>query len=1127
MERGQGDFLAKIAQLDQEETVEREQELKTKLWDVRIEDMQDTGESAGPGVNASWAPLEASSAAVPGSEGMPQYDEDSHASSFDELSTSSGGEGAGSHPSVTASGAVEMPPDSGGVLSSPLIKDLPKSMSTGPSLHQSGNESASETEDDSLVLKDVYADLASSSFQVAVRTSCEPAELMGTISQVAVALRTSEMERRHLSLECRAMRSEQRRLNAQVQELAKRDRELEEHIILLQAKMGEAGAPQLGTLSMLRAQMLDAARAEADRSQQEARAAVAARDSAVQELEAVKRQGTQTIEALRQEMGCLTQQLAQATVRSAAQERERREMSVRQEREADHMVVLSEQVVELRERLGDEQAGRREQEQGLLEARDRLAQEERANVALGERIITLEGELQGAQARLREAQAEVDVLKRATVGADEEELERRFTAELERVRREHEEQRAALHEEAEQLRLELASLRDRLSEGRHFDASGDNPMSQFIDDGSDVDDMVTREAGRGRRGASSNRQLGMGQGMDGEEGLWTEAEVARRVEMERAKIADAFQEELRSVLAGARRAFEQERAAEMAEVEREWEGERVRRERARLLEVEALRGRLEDEKDVALQEQRARLLAEEEEHWQAVRKEKERLEEQVGTALEVMQKVGEQPLSCCNKILETERQVMGGEGLFLLHGLGRCFQELEVRWAKEMQAQRESLEQAYRKEAEKGQDFGSVAHVGVQAQHALSCKDGECQTDAQERTGGCEGKHESSEATGAAEGLKELLAAQKGLLREKEELVKRYEQEAAALAAQLSTAKALYESEGSRHEAELRATEAEAERQCTAVRAELESRLKVTAKECEALRERCAMLEGREAATQGVEDEVQAMRGRMVQEIEQARSREQVVARLEAQLESTKRAAKEALDKARLRWETETQERWRKEREGLLGNAEQEWRAKLADIHAKMKLLQAALLKVGRRAAGKDELIKQLRQEVEENRQAEVRRREAETERVEAMVREGHEKDKRIKELDRALQRVRKEVQAQGTEVEGVMRGELQALEQRLGQRHEREMAEVLERARQETEKEIEVVISTLQRRYSRKLAKLEARFAKEKDEVIVTALLEARRMSHQGGMKPSHDKVRLTSSPTSRLGRRTKFYDY
>jgi hypothetical protein len=163
-----------------------------------------------------------------------------------------------------------------------------------------------------------------SSLLGSIRPSGDPAELHATISQLAVSLRSSELQRRHLGLQVKALSLEQGRLQGEVQTLARRDRELEEELLLLRLRHsdgGHGGAPSVSALPLLRGQMLEAARAEAEAARREAAAAKREQARAVEEVGAVRAEAEAARAALTEEVSRLTGQLAQRAVLYMAQVR--------------------------------------------------------------------------------------------------------------------------------------------------------------------------------------------------------------------------------------------------------------------------------------------------------------------------------------------------------------------------------------------------------------------------------------------------------------------------------------------------------------------------------------------------------------------------------------------------------------------------------------------------------------------------------------------------------------------------------------------------------------------------------------------------------------------------------------
>lgn len=1104
-----------VAQLDAEERAEREQELRAMLWDVRMgDDSASDGYEAGPGT--SWALSEA--AAVPGTPapvGISPHSNPAMAvnESREQLL----------HPfphrpaAAAASATPEISPGSYASSSSKanvVLEPLPAASLT-PGLGPSGpgKQSYSEAEKEQPVeVKGAQADLASSSLLVALRGSCEPAELVSIMSQMAVTLRASEMERRHLKLQCCALRNEQARLNAQVQSLARRDRELEEHVLLLQAQLGDNAVSSPGTLPLLRGQMLEAARAEAERAKQEAEAAAAARERVEVEKEAEVRQAHQQLEALREEMGRLAGQVAQSAVLSSAQEREWRERQRRQEQELKHMDSLSRDVERLSQELDEARAARALEEQQHGATQRRLAEEEQATLSLNKKVEALEAEVAGAQARLREAQAEVVVLQR-TLKAGEDEESGRLAGEMERMTQRFYEERRALEQRVEQLTAQLEARAGAVQEEEEEEpSSGCNMMRQFIEDGSeDGGDVESGVVHRYHREPPVERLLSP----DGKSAV--EAEVWRRVEAERSKMAEAFQEELRSVLAGARRAFEQERHSEMAELERELEGERARRERTRVLELEALRSRMEDERQVA------------------VRAEADRLADELQARLLEARRCAEEELV---GLLGRVEECLTQEPMGVAEGAGEgAVEEALASLLTKLTEWREAVRQQAAAERVQGSDGGKgeAVHVGVQTERQEGLEQG-CQTDdtgVEELAEADEARWRELEAAkeaAAAEAVRALRQEMEGLRQAKEAEVARLSEELALLRSEASSAEGRWRAEAARHAAEVARLQEEAD----AARQAYEARISEVSGALRASKERCVALEESAAEASSVEEQVRALQARMDVEIERAtKGHDEVVVRLEAQLQQARAEAAEAVGRA---------EEAERERRDVLGSAEREWRAKLEDIHAKMKLLQSALVKMGRRAASKDETVKQLRGELEEARRAEEVRRQVERERAEGLVKEADDKDRRVKELDKALHRARKEMAAlqrqveeqrvaSDRDVEARLRREVEQLERRLSTRHEKELREALERARRESEQEVELVMTTMRRRYQRKMQKLQAQFEQDKEDLVLAAIVEARRTPRATKEKRDRDHHRggrgQLTPPTPQVCLRTNFFDY
>jgi hypothetical protein len=181
---------------------------------------------------------------------------------------------------------------------------------------------------------DGLSGLDSVSMLLPQRMPTEPGEVQAVLSQLAVGLRTSELQRRHMVLQAQALKNEQARLVGQLQGMARRERELEEHVVLLSQAGGEGpGGNQPPTLRILRGTMLEAARAEAERLRREAEAATRARDKALAQLEESGKASEAVVRGLREELSRLTEQLGQRAVLQAVQEREGRDRERRFQRQ--------------------------------------------------------------------------------------------------------------------------------------------------------------------------------------------------------------------------------------------------------------------------------------------------------------------------------------------------------------------------------------------------------------------------------------------------------------------------------------------------------------------------------------------------------------------------------------------------------------------------------------------------------------------------------------------------------------------------------------------------------------------------------------------------------------------------
>lgn len=283
---------------------------------------------------------------------------------------------------------------------------------------------------------------ATSTLLASLRPSADPAYLQACISKLSVALRTSELQRGHLHLTCQALRNEQGRLQQHVQELAHRERELEEHCTLL-------GARDDRSLGLLRGQLLEAARAEASKAKKRARALAAKAQGQAEvqaEAQALERQSKVT--ALEEEVARLTSLLAQRAVLASAQVRQWEERDRLREAQVEESRALVAEVGVLKEQLARAEDGRALEAANRMEAEKKAEEECQASRRLQQKLEQTEALLNEAQQSIRELTSRLET----TAHGEEEE---RFSLELGRMHKGFALERRRLEGEIESLRREL------------------------------------------------------------------------------------------------------------------------------------------------------------------------------------------------------------------------------------------------------------------------------------------------------------------------------------------------------------------------------------------------------------------------------------------------------------------------------------------------------------------------------------------------------------------------------------------------------------------------------------------------------------------------------------------------
>ncbi len=457
--------------LDAQEVLERNTELERTLLEVPIEDTEEGGAATvvvGTTTASAATTEEAQQAEDHGRHDQQVQEEEGEEEEEEEdrfmVSSSSSGsddendqdEDAAFHTPFTSLKTGAGRPQSASSVSH-VKKQLFLSATTPvPSTIQEGFAEEEDMEEDVSMQPGPSASALLSpalQFELPSHLPTDPVELQLVVSELALVYKASEAERAHLRLQVRALRCEETRLLAQAQQMAAREKDLEEHLLLLsQTKSGPgtAGGDPVVTLDLLRGQILEATRRELT----EAKAALAearqhcARLSA--EKDAKAKETESFSEALREEIARLASQLASKTVLASASKRDGGAWKARAEAEAARAEELKELVQGLRDELRGAEKRLAEEESGRREA-------EALATTLGDRLQQARAELLDAQAQLRSVAGELDAYRRGRGSADAAEA---MAAQMDALTQEHQAERLALEEELQAVRAELKGARE-------------------------------------------------------------------------------------------------------------------------------------------------------------------------------------------------------------------------------------------------------------------------------------------------------------------------------------------------------------------------------------------------------------------------------------------------------------------------------------------------------------------------------------------------------------------------------------------------------------------------------------------------------------------------------------------
>ncbi|TFJ86845.1 hypothetical protein NSK_001933 [Nannochloropsis salina CCMP1776] len=286
----------------------------------------------------------------------------------------------------------------------------------------------------------------------------DPTELHLTVSELAVVLRASEAERKHLGLTVQALRAQESQLLTQIQGMAKKQHELEEHL-LLHAQTehgsdgGEAEERKSVTLELLRGQMLETARLEVDGLKAALEESQRSNIRVVEEQNAGRNEVGALTEALKAEIKRLASQLASKAALECAAKREAKEWESRAQMEAERADELERRIEEVQCEIQRAERQQREEERRRLAVEATQEQAKAMARNLEDRLQQAHGDLLEAQTQLRNLEGELEAERRAGGGAD---AGQALALQMDALANQHRREIAALEEEVDRLRAEMA-----------------------------------------------------------------------------------------------------------------------------------------------------------------------------------------------------------------------------------------------------------------------------------------------------------------------------------------------------------------------------------------------------------------------------------------------------------------------------------------------------------------------------------------------------------------------------------------------------------------------------------------------------------------------------------------------
>lgn len=286
----------------------------------------------------------------------------------------------------------------------------------------------------------------------------DPTELHLTVSELAVVLRASEAERKHLCLTVQALRAQESQLLTQIQGMAKKQHELEEHLLLHAQTQhgsdgGEAEERKSVTLELLRGQMLETARLEVDGLKAALEESKRSNIRLVEEQNAGRKEVDALTEALKAEIKRLASQLASKAALECAAKREAKEWESRAQMEAERADMLERRIEEIQCEIQRAKRQQREEERRRLAVEATQEQAKATARNLEDRLQQAHGDLLEAQTQLRNLEGELEAERRAGGGAD---AGQALALQMDALANQHRVEIAALEEEVDRLRAEMA-----------------------------------------------------------------------------------------------------------------------------------------------------------------------------------------------------------------------------------------------------------------------------------------------------------------------------------------------------------------------------------------------------------------------------------------------------------------------------------------------------------------------------------------------------------------------------------------------------------------------------------------------------------------------------------------------